>query len=113
MKHKRRFKTPSWREIRIGLLQAPKLRLVSILGKIFLSRATPKSVKKMIVAVAVSGVRRVSRKTRKTSSRIRRKSRSIKNSAKTKFISIKMKNGKSRKQKVRVLSSGKLRFIKN
>jgi len=31
----------------------------------------------------------------------------------TKFITVKMKNGKTRKQKVEVLPSGKFKFVKN
>jgi len=33
--------------------------------------------------------------------------------AKHKFIDVKMKNGKTRKQKVEILPSGKFKFVKN
>jgi len=63
-------KLPSWREVRAGLLQQTKLRLIAVIGRIFISRATPKSVKLKIVQVAKLGIKRVgTKRTRKSKTR--------------------------------------------
>ena len=71
----RKLKLPSWREVRAGLLQAPKIRLVACLGRLYLSRAVPRSVKLKIISVAKTGARKVRTKVR---SKTKRKSKSRK-----------------------------------
>jgi hypothetical protein len=70
-KRKSRSKLPSWNEVRIGLSQVSKLRLLFLLAKIYRSSVVPKSVKSNILSMAKTGVKRVTikrkvRKTRKT-----------------------------------------------
>jgi hypothetical protein len=72
-KRKSRSKLPSWNEVRIGLSQVSKLRLLFLLAKIYRSSVVPKSVKSNILSMAKTGakrvtVKRVKRKTRKTRS---------------------------------------------
>ena len=72
-KRKSRSKLPSWNEVRIGLSQVSKLRLLFLLAKIYRSRVVPKSVKSNILSMAKTGAKRVItkrkvRKTRKTRS---------------------------------------------
>ena len=59
---------PSWNEVRIGLSQVSKLRLLFLLAKIYRSSVVPKSVKTNILSMAKIGAKRVTtkRKTRKT-----------------------------------------------
>ena len=59
---------PSWNEVRIGLSQVSKLRLLFLLAKIYRSSVVPKSVKSNILSMAKTGAKRVvtKRKTRKT-----------------------------------------------
>ena len=59
---------PSWNEVRIGLSQVSKLRLLFLLAKIYRSSVVPKSVKSNILSMARTGAKRVTtkRKTRKT-----------------------------------------------
>ena len=59
---------PSWNEVRIGLSQVSKLRLLFLLAKIYRSSVVPKSVKTTILSMAKTGAKRVvtRRKTRKT-----------------------------------------------
>ncbi len=71
-KSKRKPALPSWREVRSGLLQAPKKRLVTCIGKVYLSRAVPRSVKLSIIKVAKAGVKKVTTK-RKTKRKAKRK----------------------------------------
>jgi len=61
---------PSWNEVRIGLSQVSKLRLLFLLAKIYRSSIVPKSVKSNILSMAKTGAKRVvtKRKTRKTRS---------------------------------------------
>ena len=61
---------PSWNEVRIGLSQVSKLRLLFLLAKIYRSSVVPKSVKSNILSMAKTGAKRVvtKRKTRKTRS---------------------------------------------
>ena len=64
---------PSWNEVRIGLSQVSKLRLLFLLAKIYRSSVVPKSVKSNILSMAKTGAKRVVtkrkvRKTRKTRS---------------------------------------------
>jgi hypothetical protein len=47
---------PSWNEVRIGLSQASKLRLLFLLAKIYRSSVVPKSVKKSILNLARSSL---------------------------------------------------------
>ena len=70
-KRKSRSKLPSWNEVRIGLSQVSKLRLLFLLAKIYRSSVVPKSVKSNILSMAKTGAKRVVtkrkiRKTRKT-----------------------------------------------
>ena len=68
MKQKSRSKRlPSWNEVRIGLSQVSKLRLLFLLAKIYRSSVVPKSVKSNILSMAKTGAKRVitKRKTRK------------------------------------------------
>ena len=67
-KSTRRKKMPSWNEVRIGLSQVSKLRLLFLLAKIYRSSVVPKSVKSSILSMAKTGAKRVvtRRKTRKT-----------------------------------------------
>ena len=69
-KRKSRSKLPSWNEVRIGLSQVSKLRLLFLLAKIYRSSVVPKSVKSNILSMAKTGAKRVitKRKTRKTRS---------------------------------------------
>ena len=66
-KRKSRSKLPSWNEVRIGLSQVSKLRLLFLLAKIYRSSVVPKSVKSNILSMAKTGAKRVvtKRKTRK------------------------------------------------
>ena len=74
---------PSWNEVRIGLSQVSKLRLLFLLAKIYRSAVVPKSVKSNILSMAKTGAKRVTvkRKTRKT-----RKTRSAKQRAATRKL---------------------------
>jgi len=67
-KRKSRSRLPSWNEVRIGLSQVSKLRLLFLLAKIYRSSVVPKSVKSNILSMAKTGAKRVitKRKTRKT-----------------------------------------------
>ena len=67
-KRKSRSKLPSWNEVRIGLSQVSKLRLLFLLAKIYRSSVVPKSVKSNILSMAKTGAKRVitKRKVRKT-----------------------------------------------
>jgi len=47
---------PSWNEVRIGLSQASKLRLLFLLAKIYRSSVVPKTVKKSILNLAISSL---------------------------------------------------------
>ena len=69
-KRKSRSKLPSWNEVRIGLSQVSKLRLLFLLAKIYRSSVVPKSVKSNILSMAKTGAKRVTtkRKVRKTRS---------------------------------------------
>ena len=69
-KSTRRKKMPSWNEVRIGLSQVSKLRLLFLLAKIYRSSVVPKSVKTTILSMAKTGAKRVTtkRKVRKTRS---------------------------------------------
>ena len=50
---------PSWNEVRIGLSQVSKLRLLFLLAKIYRSSVVPKSVKSNILSMAKTGAKRV------------------------------------------------------
>ena len=72
---------PSWNEVRIGLSQVSKLRLLFLLAKIYRSSVVPKSVKTNILSMAKTGAKRVTTK-RKT----RRKTRTAKQRAATRKL---------------------------
>ena len=74
-KSTRRKKMPSWNEVRIGLSQVSKLRLLFLLAKIYRSSVVPKSVKTTILSMAKTGAKRVitKRKTRKLTRSARQK----------------------------------------
>jgi len=67
-KSTRRKKMPSWNEVRMGLSQVSKLRLLFLLAKIYRSSVVPKSIKSTILSMAKTGAKRVvtKSKTRKT-----------------------------------------------
>ena len=67
-KSTRRKKMPSWNEVRMGLSQVSKLRLLFLLAKIYRSSVVPRSVKSTILSMAKTGAKRVvtKRKTRKS-----------------------------------------------
>jgi hypothetical protein len=83
MKHRTK-KLPSWKEVRAGLILATKIRLLAILGRIYLSKSTPRSVKLRIVQTAKLGVRSVGRKVRRKSRKKRAKSRKMRTPAQRK-----------------------------
>tara|TARA_R110000751_G_scaffold157723_1_gene263227 strand:+ start:1279 stop:1554 length:276 start_codon:yes stop_codon:yes gene_type:complete len=57
---------PSWNEVRMGLSQVSKLRLLFLLAKIYRSSVVPKSVKTNILSMAKTGAKRVTKTRRKT-----------------------------------------------
>ena len=56
---------PSWNEVRIGLSQVSKLRLLFLLAKIYRSSVVPKSVKSNILSMARTGAKKIKTKPRK------------------------------------------------
>ena len=64
-KRKSRSKLPSWNEVRIGLSQVSKLRLLFLLAKIYRSSVVPKSVKSNILSMARTGAKKIKTKPRK------------------------------------------------
>ena len=63
MKRKSRSKKlPSWNEVRIGLSQVSKLRLLFLLAKIYRSSVVPKSVKSNILSMARTGAKKIKTK---------------------------------------------------
>jgi hypothetical protein len=68
----RRTKMPSWNEVRMGLTQVSKLRLLFLLAKIYRSSVVPRSVKSNILSMAKTGAKKVTTKRKIT----RKKSRS-------------------------------------
>jgi len=70
---KRKTRLPSWNEVRAGLIQQTKLKLLLILGRIYLSKATPRSVKLNIITIAKIGTKMTIKRTikrRKSAGRI-------------------------------------------
>ena len=63
---------PSWNEVRMGLTQVSKLRLLFLLAKIYRSSVVPRSVKVNILTMARSGAKKVKTK-RKTKRKMTRK----------------------------------------
>lgn len=72
---------PSWNEVRMGLSQLSKLRLLFLMAKVYRSSAVPKSVKMSILSMARSGAKKVTTKTMK-----RKKPRSAKQKAATRKL---------------------------
>ncbi len=64
-KSTRKNMLPSWNEVRMGLSQISKLRLLFLLAKIYRSSVVPRSVKVNILTMARTGVKKV--RTRKLS----------------------------------------------
>ena len=62
---------PSWNEVRIGLSQVSKLRLLFLLAKIYRSSVVPKSVKNNILLMARMGAFKVKTKTMKRKTKAR------------------------------------------
>lgn len=58
----RRNKMPSWNEVRMGLTQVSKLRLLFLLAKIYRSSVVPRSVKSNILSMAKTGAKKVTTK---------------------------------------------------
>ena len=57
-----RSRMPSWNEVRMGLSQVSKLRLLFLLAKVYRSSVVPRTVKMSILSMAKSGARKVSTK---------------------------------------------------
>ena len=62
----RRTKMPSWNEVRMGLTQVSKLRLLFLLAKIYRSSVVPRSVKVNILSMARTGAKKVTTKRKMT-----------------------------------------------
>ena len=60
----RRTKMPSWNEVRMGLTQVSKLRLLFLLAKIYRSSVVPRSVKLNILSMAKTGFAKAPEKIR-------------------------------------------------
>ena len=71
-KSTRRSMLPSWNEVRMGLTQVSKLRLLFLLAKIYRSSVVPRSVKVNILTMARTGAKKVKTK-RKTKRKMTRK----------------------------------------
>ena len=63
-KRKSRSKLLSWNEVRIGLSQVSKLRLLFLLAKIYRSSVVPRSVKLNILSMAKTGFAKAPEKIR-------------------------------------------------
>jgi hypothetical protein len=79
----RRSILPSWNEVRMGLSQLSKLRLLFLLAKIYRSSVVPKTVKISILSMAKTGAKKV---TTKRKSSTRKKPRSAKQKAATRKL---------------------------
>ena len=73
---------PSWNEVRMGLTQVSKLRLLFLLAKIYRSSVVPRSVKVNILSMARTGAKKVTTKRKMT----RKKPRSAKQKAATRKL---------------------------
>ena len=78
-----RLMLPSWNEVRMGLSQVSKLRLLFLLAKVYRSSVVPRSVKVNILSMARMGAKKV---TTKKKSSTRKKPRSAKQKAATKKL---------------------------
>jgi len=74
---------PSWNEVRMGLSQVSKLRLLFLLAKVYRSSVVPRSVKVNILSMARMGAKKV---TTKRKSSTRKKPRSAKQKAATRKL---------------------------
>ena len=72
---------PSWNEVRMGLSQLSKLRLLFLLAKVYRSSVVPRTVKVGILSMARTGAKKVTTKTMK-----RKKPRSAKQKAATRKL---------------------------
>ena len=57
---------PSWNEVRMGLSQMSKLRLLFLLAKVYRSSVVPRSVKVNILTMARTGAKKVKTKRKVT-----------------------------------------------
>ena len=73
---------PSWNEVRMGLTQVSKLRLLFLLAKIYRSSVVPRTVKVSILSMARTGAKKVTTKRKMT----RKKPRSAKQKAATRKL---------------------------
>jgi len=78
---KRSMMLPSWNEVRMGLSQLSKLRLLFLLAKVYRSSVVPRTVKVGILSMARTGAKKVTTKTMKT-----KKPRSAKQKAATRKL---------------------------
>ena len=78
-----RLMLPSWNEVRMGLSQVSKLRLLFLLAKVYRSSVVPRSVKVNILSMARMGAKKV---TTKKKSSTRKKPRSAKQKAATRKL---------------------------
>lgn len=65
-KSTRRSMLPSWNEVRMGLTQVSKLRLLFLLAKVYRSSVVPRSVKVNILTMARTGAKKVKTKRKMT-----------------------------------------------
>ena len=63
---RKRSMLPSWNEVRMGLTQVSKLRLLFLLAKVYRSSVVPRSVKVNILTMARSGAKKVKTKRKMT-----------------------------------------------
>ena len=88
---------PSWNEVRMGLSQVSKLRLLFLLAKVYRSSVVPRSVKVNILSMARMGAKKV---TTKKKSFTRKKPRSAKQKAATrKLIAYNKRNSGKRRRR--------------
>lgn len=117
MKRKHRLKLKaSWGEFRARLSMGTKAKLISIIKILWGSASTSAKNKVIKIAAVPSFSGKISRKSkghRSSKAKGKRKSKRKGKAGSIRFITVKMKGGKTRKQKAKVLSSGKLKFIKN
>ena len=92
-----RLMLPSWNEVRMGLSQVSKLRLLFLLAKVYRSSVVPRSVKVNILSMARMGAKKV---TTKKKSSTRKKPRSAKQKAATrKLIAYNKRNSGKRRRR--------------
>tara|TARA_R110000824_G_scaffold346350_1_gene533137 strand:- start:1013 stop:1315 length:303 start_codon:yes stop_codon:yes gene_type:complete len=65
-KSAKRSMLPSWNEVRMGLSQVSKLRLLFLLAKVYRSSVVPRSVKVNILTMARTGAKKVKTKRKVT-----------------------------------------------